>query len=94
MTELKVGSVVQSLNGRDRGRIMAVVSLDGKSVFTADGRMRKVASPKRKNPRHLKLLSHRDFCIAVDAELTNKRLWKALEPFRNSDCSKNKNDLI
>jgi len=57
MTELKVGSIVRSKCGRDRKRVFLVVKIDEADplapVHIADGKLRKIDSPKRKNPIHL-----------------------------------------
>lgn len=79
--EIKTASVVVSTRGRDAGRIMAVLSVEGVYALVADGRKRKVQTPKRKKLCHLRLLS-KDACVPVDAGLTNRRLWKELEPYR------------
>ena len=52
---IEVGCVARSLKGRDGGRLMIVLGLEGDSFATvADGKLRKVASPKRKRRSHLK----------------------------------------
>ena len=57
MAELKVGSLVRSKCGRDRKRVFAVVGIDENDtvspVLVADGKLRKVGFPKKKNPIHL-----------------------------------------
>ena len=45
--------MVISLSGKDRGRLLAVTGSDDHRVYVADGRHRKLDSPKAKNPRHL-----------------------------------------
>ncbi|MBE6563444.1 MAG: RNA-binding protein [Ruminococcaceae bacterium] len=82
MTEVKKGSVTVSERGRDKGRIMAVLNVEGRYALVADGRKRKVEKPKRKKLCHLSLLS--DAAIEVEG-LTNKALWKKLEPYREND---------
>ena len=50
-----VGDLVSSKAGRDEGRFYVVVAEDGQGyVFVADGEFKKLASPKRKNLKHLK----------------------------------------
>lgn len=57
MTELKVGSLVRSKCGRDRKRIFLVVKIDADNpvspVYIADGKLRKLRNPKKKNPLHI-----------------------------------------
>ncbi len=50
----EVGRVVQSTQGRDRGRLFIVTSVvDGDFVLMADGELRKADHPKRKKIKHL-----------------------------------------
>lgn len=50
---LAKGQVVRSLAGRDKNSLMAVTDSDELFVYVADGRERRLSSPKRKNPRHI-----------------------------------------
>lgn len=50
----EVGRVVQSTQGRDRGRLFLVVSVvSDEFVLMADGGLRKTERPKRKKIKHL-----------------------------------------
>lgn len=50
-----IGQVVVSRAGRDAGRPLVVVGIAGdRFVLVADGELRKVSNPKKKNVRHLK----------------------------------------
>ena len=51
---VEVGTVVQSLSGKDRGTLLVVVGGDEHRILVADGRHRMLAHPKAKNPRHLR----------------------------------------
>ena len=54
MTENMVkGAVVMSTQGRDKGMYFVVVSVGNAVVFLADGGMRKLAAPKKKNVKHV-----------------------------------------
>ncbi len=49
------GLVVRALAGRDKGGYFVVVSAEKDFVWIADGKRRKLASPKRKNVRHIQM---------------------------------------
>ena len=50
------GMIVESLQGRDKGRLYAVSEvLAGGKVAVVDGKKRTLASPKIKNVKHLRL---------------------------------------
>ena len=54
MNAFETGRLVSSMMGHDKGHSYVVVDVlpDG-SVLVADGRIRTIANPKRKNPKHL-----------------------------------------
>ncbi len=48
------GQLVISRSGRDSGRVYIVVGFDGdRYVYVADGTIRRVENPKKKNIKHL-----------------------------------------
>ena len=65
------GRVFRSEAGRDRGRLMAVVDVDG----AYDGKERPLSNPKRKNPRHLTAY---DICLTDSQMRSDRALRKAL----------------
>lgn len=75
---LEQGSVVRSLAGRDKDRLMAVFEVADDAVRVCDGKERPLENPKRKNPRHLADTGLR---IPPEAVVSNKALRKALAGF-------------
>ena len=75
---IPVGTVVKAKAGRDKEGFFVVVKSEDGWAYIADGRRRKVESPKKKNPIHLTVtntvLSH-----SMD---TNRNIRKALRDFR------------
>ena len=69
------GRVVVSLAGRDRGQLMAVLDTGTDGIRVADGRRRRVESPKRKNPRHVAPTEER---VSDTAMATNRELRRTL----------------
>ena len=51
--EIKVGSIVRSIAGHDKGSLLLVVGLDNGYAYVADGKLRKVEKPKKKKLKHL-----------------------------------------
>ena len=72
---LQTGCVVISTAGKDRDGWMVVVQMDNDGVWVADGRHRRIESPKRKNPRHLRLTPYR---VDASSMATNRELRRAL----------------
>ena len=51
--EIRPGILVRSKAGRDKDRVYAVVNVDEKHVYVADGGERPLRHMKRKNKKHL-----------------------------------------
>ncbi len=63
---LRPGQMVTSRAGRDQGQIFVVLALeDGHFALVADGRVRGVNRPKRKNIRHLQAHAAVDAGVAA-----------------------------
>ena len=61
-----IGGICQSTQGRDKDRYYLIREIypDG-SVGVVDGNFKKLASPKKKNLKHLRLLPEKAEAIAV-----------------------------
>ena len=76
MEPLEKGTLVLSLAGRDKGRLLAANGSDDRNrVLVCDGKERKIERPKSKNIRHLKVLEAK---LEEDAFRSNRALRKAL----------------
>ncbi len=75
-----IGRLFESLAGRDKGCICAVVgkSEDEGYVMIADGRMRKVETPKKKKLKHLKPI---DVEPLTAERLTNRFIREAVAEY-------------
>jgi ribosomal protein L14E/L6E/L27E len=71
------GLVVKANAGRDFGRWFIICDIDNEFAWIADGKTRKLASPKKKNIKHLKCTNT---CVDT-AEITDKKLRVALKQF-------------
>lgn len=76
-SDVKCGSYVKSLAGRDKGRINVVVRLDSvesEYVYIADGLCRRIEKPKKKKLKHLALLNYQVY----DGILNNKKIAQSV----------------
>lgn len=72
---LERGTVVRSLAGRDREKLLAVIESDNNRVLLCDGKERPIDRPKSKNIRHVEPIG----LTVTEAEMsTNRALKKAL----------------
>ncbi len=79
--KLTIGTVVKAKAGRDSGGLFAVVGLGSGCCFIADGKSRKLASPKRKNIKHL---SATGSMISIN-DITDKRLRTELRDLSRAE---------
>jgi len=70
------GMVVVSLAGRDKGYLHVVLAADKEYALIADGKHRKVQSPKRKKLKHMRPLE--GLYIENAGSITNKELRKVI----------------
>lgn len=78
--ELKVGQVVKSLAGHDKGELAVIAGFENEKVLVCDGKHRKLEKPKCKNPKHLEAT---DRFLDKDSMATNKMLRKTLNKIAN-----------
>ena len=76
-----VGKIVISKKGRDMGKYLAVINCDKNYVFVADGKERKLESPKRKNIKHISITAD---TLTKDQMKTNKQLKKAIAVYKDT----------
>lgn len=80
--EIKVGSIVRSKAGRDKGDLFIVLSLEDNYVYMANGDLRKVDRPKKKKLRHLQGTGEvSEFVmnkLSLGGKVTNSEVRKAL----------------
>ena len=86
MNEFKIGQVVRSTAGRDKGQFMVVIEVvDDHFTSVSNGKLRKVSNPKKKKVKHLAKTNH----IAADIRdkilngpmIPNAELRKILESY-------------
>ena len=71
---IKVGMVVKSMAGHDSGLFHVIVREEAGFAYIADGKLRKLSAPKKKNPLHLTKTNS----VLDITDLTDKKLRTAL----------------
>lgn len=75
--EAKIGMIVRSAAGHDKGNFLVITAVEGDFAFIADGKERKLQKPKKKRLKHLKLTN-----TVIDTDnLTDKGLRKIISSF-------------
>ena len=85
--DLRRGDVVRSLAGHDKDSLLCVVSTDGDFLLLANGKERKLNSPKRKNVKHVQRAGTSDHPVFLRLSsgetVGDNELRKALAAFRD-----------
>jgi large subunit ribosomal protein L14e len=85
LSGIEIGSAVISKAGRDKGRKLVVVGFENGTALTADGKMRKLANPKKKNLRHLQATGT---VLAEEEMKSDSEIRQALAEHFGGTCGK------
>ena len=72
---LEIGTVVKSLNGRDKNKYFCVIDKQGDYVLYCNGCARKLEKPKRKKVKHIQVTPIK---LQTETLQVNKHIKKAL----------------
>lgn len=78
---LENGKVVRATSGRDAGGYYIVVGSKNDRILIADGKRRKLETPKRKNCRHLLVT---DYELDMESITGNEKLRKMLNMYNQA----------
>lgn len=82
------GSVVKALAGRDQGSFFVAVAAEDRFVYIANGKERKLSSPKRKNVKHISPTG----TVADMTDMTDKKLKRLLSAFTTQNAAEPQTD--
>lgn len=77
--DVRRGQIMRSLAGHDRGDFQVVLHVDGAFAYMADGKRRKVESPKKKKLKHL---AQTAMVLSEERLSTNRQIRTALTNYR------------
>lgn len=80
--ELKVGQVVKSKAGHDKGELLMIAGFENNRALLCDGKGRGLESPKPKNPKHIEAT---DTVLDGDSMATNRKIRKTLNKLRTQE---------
>ena len=86
--EIAKSNIVRSNAGRDKGKLFFVLAVEGEYLLLADGKSRKVESPKRKKRRHVLFAAADDTRLAEKIrggeKISNSELRRTLAGYREA----------
>ena len=84
--EIAQSNIVRSDAGRDAGKLFVVLAVEGEYLLLADGKGRKVESPKRKKRRHVLFVAAEESRLSEKIrskeKVTNSELRRTLAAYR------------
>lgn len=82
--EVKLGMIVKSIAGHDKGKFLVIKAIEGDFAYIADGKERKLDSPKKKRIKHLRLTN-----TVIDTHnLTDKGLRRVISEYTDKSLNK------
>ena len=83
--EIAKSDIVRSDAGRDKGKLFAVLAVEGEYLLLADGKGRRVEAPKRKKRRHVLFVAADESRLADkikrSEKITNSELRRTLAAY-------------
>ena len=80
--DIAKSNIVKSIAGRDAGDLFFVLETQGDFLLLADGKRRRIESPKRKRVKHVAFVAQSDVPVAwkirSSEKITNSELRKAI----------------
>lgn len=80
--DIAKSDIVRAVAGRDQGNLFFVLATEGDFLVLADGKKRRIETPKRKRRKHAVFVAHGAGAVArkiqSDEKVTNSELRKAI----------------
>lgn len=78
--------LAKSLAGHDKDHVYVVVNEDERDVYLADGKSRTLDKPKRKNRRHVQLITHfpEEYVEILESACSDSDLVHALRVYHSA----------
>ena len=84
--DIAKSNIVRSDAGRDKGKLFIVLAVQGEYLLLADGKSRKLESPKRKKRKHVLFVAADETRVSQkiisNEKVTNSELRRTLAAYR------------
>ena len=91
--DISKSDIIESLAGRDKGKLFYVIDTEDNYVLIADGKGRKLENPKRKKLKHVRRVSRTETRVALKIlngdKVLNSELRRDLATFGQQFNSQN-----
>ena len=83
---IAASNIIQSVAGRDQGKLFTVLAVEGEYLLLADGKSRRVEAPKRKKRRHVLFVAAEETRVSEkiknNEKITNSEIRRTLAAYR------------
>ena len=87
-----IGQLVFSKSGRDKGKLFIVINIEGDYLYLADGKFRKIETPKKKKYKHVQKVNYVvdqiKGKIQEESHLKNADLRQAIKDYLEATSNK------
>ena len=91
--DVSKSDIIESLAGRDKGKLFYVIEVEENFVLIADGKGRKLENPKRKKLKHVRRVTRTETRVALKIQngdkVLNSELRRDLATFGQQFNSQN-----
>lgn len=85
------GKLAKSLSGHDKDSIYVIVKEEAACVYLADGKLKPVERPKKKNKKHIQIINRLPKEITEmlpqHREFRNEEIKRAIKLYQNSETN-------
>ena len=85
------GKLAISKSGHDKGNIYVILKEDSVNVYVADGRLKLVENPKKKNKKHIQIIENLSEemvkLLKHDREFRNEEIKRAIKLYQKNACN-------
>lgn len=83
-----IGKLAISLSGHDKDSIYVIIKEEAADVYLADGRVRTVDKPKRKNKKHIQIIKRLPEeitnLLVEEKKFRNEKIKRAIKLYKKS----------
>lgn len=94
--EIEKGDIVRAQNGRDKGKALFVLAVEGAYLILIDGKSRKIEHPKRKKEKHCMFQTRTGYRVSekirTGERVLNSEVRRALAAFTAGNAEKGAED--
>jgi len=91
LSDFKLGQIVFSKSGRDKGEAFIITQIDGEFLYLANGSLRKLEKPKKKKIKHVQKTNFIDENIGIKllekSYLLDSDIRKSIKKFKEVDAN-------